>query len=106
MPPTVFGVGLGPFAANRMSIQIPRLVYHSLVRRQVMTVGTGDNIWPNVHVADLAELYLLIMDAAQTVLHQVASKASITQLPNISTGNRSLSELLKSLINRSSYRHL
>lgn len=65
VPPTVFGVGLGPFAANRMSIQISRLVYHSLVRRQVMTVGTGDNIWPNVHVADLAELYLLIMDAAQ-----------------------------------------
>lgn len=66
VPPTVFGVGLGPFAANRMSIQIPRLVYHSLIRRQVMTVGRGDNIWPNVHVADLAELYLVIMNAALT----------------------------------------
>jgi nucleoside-diphosphate-sugar epimerase len=64
VPPTVFGVGLGPFASHRMSIQIPRLVYHSLIRRQVMTVGAGENIWPNVHVADLAELYLIIMEGA------------------------------------------
>lgn len=64
VPPTVFGVGLGPFASHRMSIQIPRLVYHSLIRRQVMTVGSGENMWANVHVADLAELYLLIMQGA------------------------------------------
>lgn len=29
-----------------------------------MYVGTGENVWPNVHVADLAELYLLLLDAA------------------------------------------
>lgn len=63
-PPTVFGKGLGPFAAHRMSIQIPRLVYYSLVQRKAMYVGTGENQWTNVHVADLAELYLLILDAA------------------------------------------
>ncbi|MBB6056213.1 NAD-dependent epimerase/dehydratase family protein [Tolumonas osonensis] len=64
VPPTVFGVGLGPFASSRMSIQIPRLVYSALMRRQTMKVGAGNNIWPNVHVADLAELYLVILDAA------------------------------------------
>lgn len=64
VPPTVFGKGIGPFAANRMSIQIPRLVYHSLIARRVMYVGKGENQWTNVHVADLAELYLLVMNAA------------------------------------------
>lgn len=64
VPPTVFGKGLGTFAENRMSIQIPRLVYQSLVNRKVMYVGEGKNQWTNVHVADLAELYLLVMDSA------------------------------------------
>ncbi len=64
VPPTVFGVGLGQFAASRMSIQIPRLVYPSLMWRKSMYVGAGENGWPNVHVADLAELYLLLMNAA------------------------------------------
>lgn len=63
-PPTVFGRGLGPFAEHRMSIQIPRLVYHALVHRRAMFVGKGENQWSNVHVADLAELYLLILKAA------------------------------------------
>ena len=64
VPPTVFGKGLGTFAEYRMSIQIPRLIYHSLMYRQATYVGPGENVWPNVHVADLAELYLLILDAA------------------------------------------
>ncbi|MGC3991648.1 MAG: NAD-dependent epimerase/dehydratase family protein [Chthoniobacteraceae bacterium] len=64
VPPTVFGRGLGPFAERRMSIQIPRLVYQSLVQHRAVYVGKGENQWPNVHVADLAELYLLILKAA------------------------------------------
>jgi len=63
VPPTVFGRGLGVFAATRMSIQIPRLVYYSLMQGRVLYVGEGINQWPNVHVADLAELYLLILQA-------------------------------------------
>jgi nucleoside-diphosphate-sugar epimerase len=61
VPPTVFGKGLGLFASKRMSIQIPRLVYQSLVNRRVMYVGNGENQWSNVHVADLAELYILML---------------------------------------------
>lgn len=64
VPPTVFGRGLGPFAEKRMSIQLPRLVYHSLVNRRAHYVGPGEAQWTNVHVADLAELYLLILDSA------------------------------------------
>lgn len=64
VPPTVFGRGLGPFAEHRVSIQIPRLIYQSLISERVQYVGTGENIWANVHVADLAELYLLILEGA------------------------------------------
>ena len=64
VPPTVFGRGLGPFAENRMSIQLPRLVYQSLAHRRALYVGEGKAQWTNVHVADLAELYLVILDAA------------------------------------------
>lgn len=64
VPPTVFGKGLGIFAENRMSIQIPRLVYQSLVNHKTMFVGKGENQWSNIHVADLGDLYLLVLDAA------------------------------------------
>lgn len=64
VPPTVFGKGLGTFAENRMSIQIPRLVYQSLVNRKTMFVGKGENQWSNIHVADLGDLYLLVLNAA------------------------------------------
>ena len=64
VPPTVFGRGLGPFADLRMSIQIPRLIYYSLTHHQAMYVGQGANHWTNVHVVDLAELYLLLFEAA------------------------------------------
>ncbi|MED9750960.1 NAD-dependent epimerase/dehydratase family protein [Escherichia coli] len=66
VPPTVFGRGVGPLAERRMSIQIPRLVYQTLLSRRATYVGTGENVWPNVHVADLAELYLLILESALT----------------------------------------
>lgn len=64
VPPTVFGRGLGPFAENRMSIQLPRLVYQSLRVRRAMYVGEGKAQWSNVHVEDLADLYLLLFEAA------------------------------------------
>lgn len=64
VPPTVFGEGLGPIAKNRISIQIPRLIYQTMMTRKALFVGTGENIWPNVHVADLAELYLFILEGA------------------------------------------
>lgn len=66
VPPTVFGVGLGQFAERRMSIQIPRLVHYSVLYKRAQYVGSGENVWANVHVADLAELYLLLLDAALT----------------------------------------
>lgn len=64
VPPTVFGKGKGPFAENRMSIQLPRLVYQSLRAGRAMYVGEGKAQWTNVHVVDLAEMYLLVLDAA------------------------------------------
>lgn len=64
VPPTVFGRGLGQFAEDRMSIQLPRLAYQTLRTGRAMYVGTGEAQWTNVHVADLADLYLLLLEAA------------------------------------------
>lgn len=63
VPPTVFGRGVGPLAEHRLSIQIPRLIYRALTSGQARFVGQGENVWPNVHVADLADLYLRALDA-------------------------------------------
>lgn len=63
VPPTVFGRGVGPLAERRLSIQIPRLIYRALTSGQARFVGQGENVWPNVHVADLADLYLRALDA-------------------------------------------
>ena len=64
VPPTAFGRGLGPFAKDRMSIQLPRLIYQSLRAGRAMYVGEGKAQWTNVHVRDLAELYILLSEAA------------------------------------------
>lgn len=64
VPPTVFGTGLGEFANARPSIQIPRLMHQALMHGRSPMVGEGLNQWANVHVADLAELYLVLLEAA------------------------------------------
>ncbi|KAK5995171.1 Oxidase ucsJ [Cladobotryum mycophilum] len=61
-PPTVYGRGDGPI--NQRSIQIPELISWSMQRGRVFQVGLGQNIWQYVHVADLADAYVLLIEAA------------------------------------------
>jgi nucleoside-diphosphate-sugar epimerase len=56
----IYGHGLG---AHRDSVQVPRLV--ELARQGVARhIGRGLNIWSNVHIEDMADLYLLALDKA------------------------------------------
>ncbi len=56
----IYGHGLG---AHRDSVQVPRLV--ELARKGVARhIGRGLNIWSNVHIEDMADLYLLALDKA------------------------------------------
>jgi nucleoside-diphosphate-sugar epimerase len=60
-PSLIYGAGRG---AHRESIQVPRLV--ALARKSGVArhVGRGENLWANVHIDDLADLYLRALDRA------------------------------------------
>lgn len=60
-PTMIYGTGLG---LGRDSAQIPGLAERARRTGVVRHVGQGLNIWSNVHVEDLADLYALALGAA------------------------------------------
>jgi nucleoside-diphosphate-sugar epimerase len=60
VPSLVYGEGSG---IHRQSIQIPFLVSNALEQRAVQIVGSGLNVWSNVHIEDLAILYGLVLNS-------------------------------------------
>jgi len=67
LPATIWGIAKGPLfdsgISNKKSVQIPALIRASLDRGQAGMVGLGKNIWPNVEIHDLGDLYNLLFDA-------------------------------------------
>ena len=61
-PSTIYGVGRGP--DNTRSVQTPRLGRATLQSGYGIRVGQGENIWNEVHVHDLSNLYLLLVEEA------------------------------------------
>jgi len=57
-PSLIYGPGRG---THRESIQIPRLIALAKKFGVARHVGRGENIWSNVHIDDLADLYLRIL---------------------------------------------
>jgi nucleoside-diphosphate-sugar epimerase len=57
----IYGDALGPKA---QSVQLPRLVAQARASGAAPYVGRGLNRWSNVHIADVADLYLLALDKA------------------------------------------
>ncbi|PRX97997.1 nucleoside-diphosphate-sugar epimerase [Allonocardiopsis opalescens] len=57
----IYGHGRG---LARDSVQIPALVRQARRSGTVRRIGPGRNIWSNVHVDDMADLYLLALEAA------------------------------------------
>jgi nucleoside-diphosphate-sugar epimerase len=60
-PTLIYGRGHGVHA---QSIQIPRLVAVAKKYGVARHVGRGENIWSNVHIDDLMDLYLLALNKA------------------------------------------
>ena len=60
IPPTIYGIGTGPF--HRTSIQFPALLRAAMKRGKAEILGPGEATWDNVHVADLADAYVLLLD--------------------------------------------
>ncbi|KAI9026758.1 NAD-binding protein [Hyaloraphidium curvatum] len=68
LPCTIYGVASGIVyekgIANPHSIQIPTLIRASLDRKQAGMVGEGLNHWPDVHIDDCADGYIVILEKA------------------------------------------
>ncbi|OJT02633.1 hypothetical protein TRAPUB_6814 [Trametes pubescens] len=61
LPSTIYGLATGPLVdagiVNPQSQQIPALILAGKGRGQAGMVGQGKNIWPNVHIDDIVQLY-------------------------------------------------
>ncbi|KAI4741610.1 NAD(P)-binding protein [Aureobasidium sp. EXF-12298] len=61
-PPCIYGVGRGP--GNQTSIQVPKLARSTLQQGHGIQVGAGKAYWTEIHVHDLSDLYLKLVEAA------------------------------------------
>ncbi|KAI9793177.1 MAG: hypothetical protein M1833_000817 [Piccolia ochrophora] len=61
-PPLIYGEGRG--AGNTRSIQLPEISRATLERRRGFMVGEGKSYWTNIHVADLSQVYLRLLEEA------------------------------------------
>ena len=61
-PSLIYGEGRG---ANRDSIQVPTLIRQAVKSGVPRYVGAGENAWSTVHIEDVADAYLLALDAAR-----------------------------------------
>jgi nucleoside-diphosphate-sugar epimerase len=60
-PSLIYGMGRG---VHRESVQIPRLTRLAQKYGVARHVGRGENLWSNVHIDDLVDLYLLAVRKA------------------------------------------
>ncbi|KAE9408812.1 NAD(P)-binding protein [Gymnopus androsaceus JB14] len=67
LPANIWGIAKGPLfdsgISHKQSVQIPILIRTSLDRGHAGMVGLGKNIWPNVEIRDVADLYNFLFDA-------------------------------------------
>ncbi|KAL4974043.1 hypothetical protein BDW66DRAFT_153209 [Aspergillus desertorum] len=61
-PPIIFGTGSGP--VNQRSIQVPAIARNALRDKQAAYVGQGLSRWGAIHVADLAQLFVKLVEKA------------------------------------------
>jgi nucleoside-diphosphate-sugar epimerase len=60
-PTLIYGAGLG---VHKESIQVPRMLALAKAKGVPLHIGRGLNIWSNVHIDDVSELYCLALDKA------------------------------------------
>jgi len=66
-PPTIYGDGRGPVSGRgRQVYEMSKLV---LTGGYIPIIGAGAARWNNVHVADLADVYVLLVEAALSPQH-------------------------------------
>lgn len=61
-PPCIYGTGRGP--GNKRSVQLPDLAKFTLQNGAAFQINNGRNRWQNVHIQDLSDLFVLLIDEA------------------------------------------
>lgn len=61
-PPCIWGPGRGP--DNQRSVQVYDMARHGLERHKGLVVGDGANVWTEIHVQDLSNVFLALVTAA------------------------------------------
>lgn len=61
-PPCIYGPGRGP--DNKRSVQVYEMAKSTLKRSKGFVVGQGLNLWAEIHVQDLSEIFLALVTAA------------------------------------------
>ncbi|KAJ1304796.1 hypothetical protein OPQ81_005932 [Rhizoctonia solani] len=64
-PSCIYGTADGP--GHKISQQVPRLIRTAIEFKQPVYVGKGTNVWNNVHITDLVQLYILVLNLALSV---------------------------------------
>lgn len=62
VPTMIYGEGLG---LKKESIQVPMLLKAAMEKQAGVYIGKGENRWSNVHIEDLAALYVLALEKAK-----------------------------------------
>lgn len=75
VPTMVYGEGLG---IKKNSIQLPALINFSKEKGFGVYFGRGENIWSNIHIEDLADLYVLALENAKAGSLYYAENGSST----------------------------
>lgn len=73
VPTMIYGEGLG---LKKESIQVPMLEKVSKKKGVGIYIEKGENIWSNVHIEDLAELYLLALEKAKAGAYYYAENGA------------------------------
>lgn len=60
-PTLIYGTGLG---LHKDSVQVPRMLKLAVDKGKALHIGPGENIWSNVHIDDVTDLYMLILEKA------------------------------------------
>ena len=83
IPPLIYGTGTGLF--NRTSMQLPLLVRTALKRSKAEVLGPGEATWDNVHILDLVDAYIILLDQLLATYGPNA-KADVKPSPYLTTG--------------------
>jgi nucleoside-diphosphate-sugar epimerase len=60
-PTLIYGTGLG---LHKDSVQVPRMLKLAIDKGKALHIGAGENIWSNVHIEDVTDLYMLMLEKA------------------------------------------